>query len=180
VPIDGCRTARKAVVTIRERRVGSEHLVFAARGFDAGLPREALGDPVRGPTAYRLCIYDAADRLVGRLLMDRAGDVCGARERPCWRTLEVGGYTYRDPTASADGVRRLDAKAGSPGKGGVRLGARNATRKGIASLPTGVAAALESNDRATVQLVTSDAGCMSVVLDRVQKADGGTFKAKRP
>ena len=180
VPIDGCPSARKAVVTIKERRIGNEHLVFVARRFDGGLPREALGDPVTRATVYRLCIYDAADRLVGRLAIDRAGDVCGAGVRSCWRTIEGRGYAYRDERASADGVRRLDVKAGSSGKGGVRLGARNATGKGLASLPTGIAGALASNDRATVQVVTSDAGCISAVLPRVQKADGSTFKAKRP
>ena len=167
-------------MTIKERRLGYERLVFAARRFDTGLPHDALGDPVGGATAYRLCIYDAADRLAGRLAVDRAGDTCGAGEKACWKALELGGYAYRDETASADGVTRLAVKAGLPGKGGVRLGARNATRKAQTSLPTGIAAALESNDRVTVQLVASGAGCMSVGLDRVQKADASTFKAKRP
>lgn len=153
--------------------------MFVARRFGAGLPHEAFGDPVDGTTAYRLCIYDAAARLVGRLEVDRGGGVCGAAATPCWKTLDVGGYGYRDDTASADGVTRLAARAGTAGKGAVRLRARNAARKAHASLPTGIAAALESQDRATVQLVTSDAGCMSVVFDHVQKADGSTFKAKR-
>ena len=179
-PIDGCQIARRAVVTINERRVGNERIVFAARRFGTGLPDDALGNPVGGATIYRLCIYDEAERLVGRLAVDRAGDVCGAKERPCWRTLEVGGVAYRDETASADGVTRLAVRAGPTGKGGARVGARNSARKGHSALPTDIAAALEANDRATVQLITSDAGCISAVLNRVQQAERSVFKAKRP
>jgi len=160
--------------------VGKEHLAFAARRFDAGLPHDELGDPVGGETAYSLCVYDAADRVVGRLLVDRAGRACAPKQEACWKTLRAEGYAYRDRASSADGVTRLVAKAGSLGKGGVRLQAGNAARKGRVSLPTGIAAALAGNNRATVQLVTSDAGCMSVVLDQVKTADGATFKAKHP
>jgi hypothetical protein len=179
-PIDGCRTSGKAVLAIGERRVGKEHVLFAARRFDAGLPHEELGDPVGGETAYRLCVYDAAGRVVVRLAVDRAGHACGPKDEACWKALKAKGYAYRDATSSADGVTRLVAKAGPVGKGGVRLKARNVAKKGRASLPTGIAAALAGNDRATVQLVTSDAGCMSVVLDHVKTADGSTFKAKHP
>lgn len=131
-----------------------------------------------GETAYRLCVYDAADRRVGQLIVDRAGRSCGPKDKACWKAIDAGGYAYRDRESSSDGVKRLVVVAGSVGKGRVGLKAGNAARKDRSSLPGGIAAALEGNDRATVQLVASDAGCIGVVLGRVKKADGSTFKAK--
>jgi hypothetical protein len=166
------------VLAIKERRPGRERLAFNARRFEAGLPRDDLGDPVGGTTAYRLCIYDESDGLVGLLQVDRAGDVCGSASKPCWKAVGTKGWAYRDPTSSADGVKRLVAKSGRPGKGSIRLKARNKERKGFTSLPTGLAAALNGNEGATVQMLADDAGCVSARLERVRKADGTTFKAK--
>lgn len=164
---------------IRERRVGHERLAFVARRFDASLPRGDLGDPVTGDTAYRVCVYDADRRAVGRLVVDRAGDTCGSKGKPCWKATEGDTYVYRDPAAAADGVRRLVATAGDVGRGSISIKAGNKPRAGQASLPTGLANALEANAAATVQVVTSDASCVSVVLERVKRADGEIFMAKR-
>ena len=177
-PRNGCDAPRAAVLAITGRRAGRARLAFAARRFDTGLSVGDLGDPVGGTTAYRLCIYDGTDRLVGRLAVDRAGGTCGSKDRACWKALGTKGYLYRDEASAADGVKRLLAKGGRPGKGTVRLQARNEPRQGFDALPTGLAAALEGSDRATAQIVTSDAGCVSAVLERVRKADAATFKAK--
>jgi hypothetical protein len=48
------------------------------------------------------------------------------------------------------------------------------------TLPTGVAAALQNQASATVQLVSSDASCFGVSLTQVKKADGAVFKAVTP
>lgn len=132
-----------------------------------------------GGTAYRLCIYDMADRVVGQLHVDRAGQVCGPKNKACWKAVESRGYAYRDGTLSADGVKRLRVVAGSIDEGRIRLKAANVARNPPA-LPTGITTALEGNDRATVQLVTSDAGCVSVTLDRVKEAEGSIFRATGP
>jgi hypothetical protein len=170
--------SREAALAIKEHRGGRERLAFKARRFDSGLVLDVLGDPIGGSTAYRLCIYDAVDRLVGRLQVDRAGQTCGSAGKACWNAIGDQGWVYRDPTASADGVRRLLAKGGRPGKGSIRLKAHNKARKDLTSLPVGIAAALETNQRATVQLTADDAGCVSALVERVRKADGAAFKAK--
>lgn len=127
---------------------------------------------------YRLCIYDAADGLIGGLAVDRAGDVCGRNGASCWEAAGTNGWAYRDPSSSADGVKRVLIRGGVSGKAAVRLKARNKARKGREALPSGLAASLEANDRTTLQLQADDAGCVTAVLARVRRADGVVFRAK--
>jgi hypothetical protein len=134
---------------------------------------------VSGTTRYDLCIYNQAGALVAELTVDRAGQTCGTR--PCWRALGTTGYRYTDNTASADGFKSITAKSGVAGKGSVKLKAANRSSKGQTSLPTGIAAALDtSNAQATMQVVTDDAGCFDAVLTTVRKSTPEEFAAKRP
>ena len=48
------------------------------------------------------------------------------------------------------------------------------------TLPLGVAAALQNEVSATVQLLSSDASCFGLTLTDVKTADGLTFKAVGP
>lgn len=116
--------------------------------------------------------------MVGRLEVDQAGKTCGAAGEACWKPIGAKGWAYRDPSSSADGVKRLLTKSGDAGKGSVRLKARNRARKGLTSLPVGLAAALEASAHATAQLIADDAGCVSARLERVREADGTVFEAK--
>ena len=46
--------------------------------------------------------------------------------------------------------------------------------------PSGIAAALQNQTSATVQVLSSNASCFGVALTEVKKADGVTFSATGP
>ena len=78
--------------------------------------------------------------------------------------------------AEASGVDRIRYRAGPGDRGKLQLRARNNERKGQTALPTGIAAALEGNGSARVQVLPDDGGaCFDGVVDRVKKANGSTF-----
>jgi hypothetical protein len=87
---------------------------------------------------------------------------------------------FKDPDASAGGVRTLAVAGGPAGKGKLQVQAGNNAAKGQNALPTGVAASLQGASSATLQVLTSDARCFEAGLSTVQKADGVQFKAKAP
>jgi len=153
-------------------------LTFKARQFEPALTIADLGNPIDGSTSYRLCVYGRNDELIGGLLVDRAGDSCGRSARPCWRTVDAGAYDYRDPRAAADGVRRMVAKSGPIAEGSLRLKARNRAKKGLDAFPRGFTEGLDAAERATVQLIISDGGCVSASLDQIRRANGTKFKGK--
>jgi hypothetical protein len=109
--------------------------------------------------------------------VDRAQGNCGTPPRPCWKAISDKGYKYKDKDTSADGIQKIVAKGGDPGKGKVIVSGKNNTSKDQTSLPTGVAAALQDNIRATVQIATSDADCFGFTATQVKKSDGLMFKA---
>jgi len=159
---------------VKEKAAGKERLKVALKGFRSGLLPQQLGDPVAGATAYTLCIYAGDETLAGTLRVDRAGETCGTK--PCWKALGSKGWKYRDAEASSDGVNRLIARSGT-GKARVIVAGRNKERKALTALPTGIAATLAGSERATVRVLTSDAGCFGATLDRVRKDTGTFFKA---
>ena len=65
---------------------------------------------------------------------------------------------------------------GDTGKGKIKVIGKNTT----GNLPTGVAALLQNQTGATVQVLTSDASCFGVALTQVKKADGTVFNAVAP
>ena len=101
--------------------------------------------------------------------------VCGTRPRPCWKAISEKGYKYSDEDTAADGIHKIIMKGGNAGKGQVIVIGKNSEPKGQTSLPTGIAAALQDNAKATVQVVASDADCFGVEINRVKKADGSLF-----
>jgi hypothetical protein len=62
----------------------------------------------------------------------------------------------------------------------VTISSQERHREGPELLPTGIAALLQSNTQATVQLLTSDASCFSATVTQVKTADGVQFKATAP
>ena len=164
----------KSTLLVKEKTAGKERLKVVLKGFRAGLLAQQLGDPERGTTAYHVCIYDASEDLAGALTVDRAGGICGSRT--CWRALGIRGWKYRDAAASSDGVQRLVAKSGA-NNARLIVSARNHSKKGLTSMPTGIAAALTGSGRATVRVLTSDADCFGATLSRVRKNTGDVFKA---
>ena len=65
---------------------------------------------------------------------------------------------------------------GDAGKGKVLVIGKNKT----ATMPTGVAVALQNATSATVQVLSNDAACFGANLTTVKKADGLIFKALAP
>jgi hypothetical protein len=65
---------------------------------------------------------------------------------------------------------------GQLGKGSVQIIGKNTA----STLPKGIAASLQSQSGATVQVLTSDATCFGTALTRVKKANGVMFSAVGP
>lgn len=177
-PLPGCVSAGKASLTVNEAANGKEKLKLAMKALGQATTAADFGDPVAGGTGQRVCVYDSADALVGELLVDRAGQTCGAK--PCWKALGSVGFRYRDPSASASGMSTFVQRAGPAGKGKLVAKARNNAAKGQTSMPTGIAAALAGATAARAQLQTSDAGCFDAALGTVKRADGVVFRAVAP
>jgi hypothetical protein len=173
-PAAGCIAPGKGSLLVNEKAAGKEKLKSLLTKLQIAVAPSQFGDPVGGTTRYKVCIYDAANQLRGEYGVARAGDTCG--DRPCWSALADKGYQYSDKSTTADGILKITLIAGDAGKGKVVvIGKNNAS-----ALPTGVAAALQDETSATVQLLTSDASCFGTVLTQVKKADGLVFSAAGP
>jgi YVTN family beta-propeller protein/cysteine-rich repeat protein len=180
-----CETAfARGSLLVAEDSPGNERVTAkflkgpALSQLDFGNP---LGLP-SGTTAYALCIYDALGGLVQSLDVDRAGDACGTPGVTCWNPIgkppPAGrGYTYKDAAAASDGMRKLVVKGGDAGKSKALVKAKNTAGLGQSALPTGIAAALAGSASATIQLVSSDASCLSITLDQVSRAQPTFFRA---
>jgi hypothetical protein len=178
-PREGCLSAAKASLSVSEKKPGKEKLSAKLSGFAEGTTLADLGDPVAGTTRYDACIYDGLGQLVAGLTVARAGDTCGARQKSCWKPRGSTGWSYKDPDAASDGVKKLLAASGAAGKGQWKLQAGNRERKEQITLPRGVSEALQGATQARLQLVASDRACFDAAL-AVKKADGVEFKAKTP
>lgn len=171
VPAAGCVVPGKGVLVVNEKKAGKQSVKLALTKLQTAITASHFGDPVTGTTRYELCVYDAADQLKATYTVARAGDLCGRLS--CWSTMSGRGYKYSDKSTAADGILRMTLSGGDLGKGKVMLVGKNTA----STLPTGVAAALQSQTGATVQLLTSDAACFGMRLAKVKKADGKTFSA---
>ena len=114
-----------------------------------------------------------------RLTVDRAQDLCGPRQQPCWKAKSTKGYTYKDPAAEASGVKKIAAVSGPQGKGKLPVVAANNARRDQTALPNRIAQRLTRDDLAFVQVSAEGAECYEAELTTVQKADGVQFKAKK-
>ena len=179
-PLSSCNEAAKASLSIVEKKPGNEKWKVTLKGLADATTAASFGDPVSGSTAITTCVYDAEGALVNGVLVDRAGQTCGPKGKPCWKVKGDKGWSYKDPDAGADGARKLTVQSGPDGKGKLQLQAGNKVKKSQAALPTGVAAALQNVAAVRVQVVTSDAGCFDALLGSVKKADGEQVKAKAP
>ena len=176
-PAPDCRTAAKASLSATERKTGREKWKAKLSRFEADAPD--FGDPLTEATAYDLCVYTVAGTLAGALTVDRAGDACGAKGKPCFQRSQ-GGWRYRDPDAESDGTTKLTLDAGAAGKsrGKALWHAANHEKRGHTALPPGLPAALAGASSATLQLRARGAGCFEAALPRIQKNDEKNFRAK--
>lgn len=180
-PTPGCIASGKALLLVNEKKAGKEKLKVSLKSLSSAVTQGQFGNPVvAGGSNYAVCIYDAADQLVAEMSVSRAGDNCGSPPAPCWKTSSTKGYKYKDKPAAADGILKMILIGGDAGKGKVIIGGKNDSAKSMTSLPTGIAALLESNAQATVQLLTNDASCFGGTVTQVKTADGLQFKATAP
>ena len=138
-----------------------------------------FGDPVGADTRVALCVYDGSDALVLDLRVDRAGELCGTKQKPCWKAQSTKGFAYKDSAGAADGVQKISEKAGTTGKGSVSVSGKNNAPKGLMGLPTGAAAALQGETSATLQVLTSDGECFEAGLTTVRRPPTGRASRRR-
>ncbi len=180
-PAAGCIAPGKAVLQVSEKKPGKEKVKVGLKKLVPAVTQLQFGDPIASMTSYAVCIYDQADGLVGQMQVNRPFADCGIPPvEPCWKALSDKGYKFLDKATTSDGVLKLITKGGKAGKGKVTLVGKNDSRKGLLSLPTGIAPLLAGNTQATVQIVTSDADCFGVTVVDVKKAESLFFKATGP
>jgi hypothetical protein len=174
-PAMGCIAPEKGSLSVDEKKPGKEKLKVKLTKLQSTVMQSQFGDPVSGTTEYAICIYDSANQLKGSYIVARAGDTCSGA--PCWLAISDKGYKYGDKSAAAaDGIIKMKLSGGDAGKGKIKVLGKNTTGQ----LPLGVAAQLQNQTSAKVQIVTSDAACFEVGLTQVKKADGTVFKAAAP
>lgn len=173
-PVGGCIAPGKGILLVNEKTAGKEKLKVVLKKLQTVVAPSQFGNPVSGSTAYKVCIYNAADQLSGEYTVAQAGAICG--DLSCWSAVSGKGYKYKDKSTTTDGILKINALGGDPGKGKVLVVGKN----NASTMPTGIAAALQNQSSATVQVLTSDASCFGVSLTQVKKADGALFKALGP
>ena len=176
-PRDDCIAAAKAILSISEKKVGKEKWKASLKGLGEETSAASLGDPVDGTTEVVACLYDGAGASAASITIDRAGQSCG--QKPCWKAQKDKGWSYKDPSSSADGARKLKFKAGPASKGKLQLQAGNNAKKGQTGLPTEVTPGLADETAVRLQIVVSDGACFDATLG-VKKADAAQLKAKAP
>jgi hypothetical protein len=173
-PASGCISPGKGSLLVNEKAPGKEKLKVSLTKIPTTVTTSQFGNPASGSTKYKVCIYGSTNALKGQFIVDRAGATCGTG--PCWSAVSTKGYKYNDKAGTADGITKMTPVAGIPGKGKVVVNGKNDT----AHLPLGIAAQLQNETSATVQVLTSDASCFGAFLNLVKKADGTIFSAGGP
>jgi hypothetical protein len=77
-------------------------------------------------------------------------------------------------------VLQLSFKSGLASKGKVGAKAKNNAPKGLLNMPTGVTAQLAGDTDATVQILTSNAGCVTGTVTNIRDATPIFFKGTTP
>ena len=75
----------------------------------ADVALQDLGDPAKGGTDYRLCVYDVAGTSAMSMRIP-AGGRCG--RGPCWRKQRRAGFHYRDGAGRAQGLTEVSLRSG--------------------------------------------------------------------
>ena len=177
-PQPGCQTGPKIQIQVNEKTFGKEQIKVKVDKLASGIPLAFFGDPVNGTTGYAVCIYNEANERVAALRVDRAHQQCGTA--PCWKVAGGTTYKYADKLLASDGVLQLQLKSGPPATGKFQAKGKNNLAKGQMALPTGVAALLTGDRHATVQLMSSNAGCVTGTVDNVRDATPTLFKGTTP
>lgn len=174
-PTVGCIAGEKAKFAVKEDQPGKESIKFQLQEFATEVLVGQFGDPVNGNTGYLLCVYNDTSNLVGTYTVETAGDSCGSK--PCWSSKSNDTkYQYSDNNLYADGIQKIQLFSGVAGKGKTAMQGKNKYE----TLPLGVAAALDGDTSATVQLIASDGSCFGMALPTIKKNADGVFDARFP
>jgi hypothetical protein len=178
LPASGCQTGAKIQIQVNEKTFGKEQIKVKVGNLFSSVPLSFFGDPVAGTTGYAICLYDQTNARVAAMRVNRADQQCGTR--PCWKVSGGTSYKYADRLLAADGMLTLQLKSGAAGVGLFNAKGKNNLGKGMTALPTGVAAKLTGSRHATVQLMSSNAGCVTGVVTDVHDATPTLFKGTTP
>ena len=163
---------------VNEKSFGKEQITVKIDKLLPTVPLSFFGDPINGSTGYALCLFDESNTLIATLRANRPRDLCGTV--PCWKLVGGIGYKYSDKVLASDGVLQFLFRSGQAGTGKIVGKAKRNLGKGLTALPIGVAAQLTGDRRATVQLMSSNAGCLTGTVTNVREASGLLFKGTTP
>jgi hypothetical protein len=173
-PLSGCLEAGKGSLSVKEAKPGKEKLKLKMSSFNLETTQADFGTPGLVGARYDLCLYSGTGQLVTNLIVDRVGDLCGPKQKPCWKAKGTRGYSFKDKSAESSGVKKIKTK---DGKGKLQLQAGNKAAKGQTSMPTGIVAELQGSSQVTAQVNVLGSSCFSATLP-VRKASPTQIKAK--
>ena len=129
--------------------IGANQIQFKwNKGEETGVA--AFGAP--GTTDdYALCIFGPGGLV--KKIDAPAGDTCGTK--PCWKTLGIKGFSYKDPQRTPTGVDKILLKAGIQGKAKTQAKGKGGN---LGTLP------LPLPTPATVQLQGENGACFEGVF----------------
>jgi hypothetical protein len=114
-PRTGCKlptAALKSSLQFKDKTPDTADQVIFKWTKGAATQTAEFGDPVN-TDAYALCMFDSLGQLLFKSTAP-AGGMCGTK--PCWKTLGIKGFGYKDSLRTPDGVDRITLKAGLQGK----------------------------------------------------------------
>ncbi len=112
VPRSGCQPPQRAASI--SLNAAADKVGWKWSGGSSLPDVSQFGDPVNGPTAYSLCVYDtsAGPPFLAFSAWVPASGTCGAH--PCWKQTH-NRFVYANRLATPDGVRRMTLQAGHTG-----------------------------------------------------------------
>jgi hypothetical protein len=172
-----CHDAARAKLDYNEKKAGKEKMNLRWQKIEAVTARGDYGDPIDDDTVVSACIYDDSGSLVREFVVDRAGATCAGKA--CWKAKGDRGYGYTDKDASAIGISKMDYMSGDAGRGKAAAKGKNDAKKGLASLPAGVASALGGNTAPTIQMITEAGFCVGATLNDVKDDGPSRYRAQK-
>jgi len=110
-PVGGCATPGKAKILIKDKSpagASAKDKVIYKWLKGPAVNQSDFGDPVSGGTDILICVY-ANNAFVARFTAP-GGGTCGAA--PCWKAIGTKGYSYKDASATNNGLQKVQLKGG--------------------------------------------------------------------
>ncbi len=167
----GCLEAGKASFAVADNANDEKDSIKWKWIKGAEVLAEDLGDP-NSSTSYALCVYDhssGAPTLSASLVVPASG---------LWDDNLPKGVLYKDRTAFASGVTKVNLRTGATGKSKAQLGAKGVNVPMPAAY--GPAEMFDADPDVTVQLVNTTGSCWTSSFSTITKNTSALFKAKAP